>query len=64
MSMDDLPDEFKKQVQDAYNHYVAAYVSTKPGQNNAGTGAVPRRNSTFPYFAPNCTHQSSTGSRY
>jgi len=40
MTMDDLPSDFKKQFQDAYNHYVMAYANTKPGQVNGG-GSVP-----------------------
>lgn len=41
MTLSDLPDDFKKQFQDAYNHYAVAYANAKPGQPNGGGSAPP-----------------------
>jgi len=42
MTLNDLPDDFKKEFQDAYNHYVMVYANAKPGQlNGVGSGPPP-----------------------
>jgi len=41
MTLDDLPDDFKKQLQESYNHYVQRYANTKPGQLNGGDSGPP-----------------------
>lgn len=40
MTLADLPEEFKKKVQDSYNSCVKRYANAKPGQLNGG-GSVP-----------------------
>jgi hypothetical protein len=41
MTLDDLPDDFKKQVQSSYNRCVKLYANAKPGQLYGGTSAPP-----------------------
>lgn len=39
-TINDLPDDFKKQFQDAYKHYAKIYANAKPG-DPYGTGSAP-----------------------
>jgi hypothetical protein len=41
MTLDGLPDDFKKQFQEAYDKIVASYANKKPGQQNGGPGGPP-----------------------
>jgi hypothetical protein len=41
MTLDDLPDDFKKQVQDSYNRCVKLYANAKPGQLYGGSSRPP-----------------------